>query len=72
MCEHWSFESCVFSMHWLPSHVALHWMPSHVNIMDLLAALFILVFKELKPDIDLIHPLCRLGGEDRSNRDVRF
>jgi hypothetical protein len=26
----------------------------------------------LKPDIDLIHPLCRLGEEDRSDRDVRF
>lgn len=57
----------MFSMHWLPSHVT---MPSHVNIMALLAALFILIFKELKPDIERIHPLCRLGGVERSNREL--
>lgn len=57
MCGHRSIESHVFSLHWLPSHVALRWMPSHVTLMDLLAALFILIFKELEPDIDLLHPL---------------
>lgn len=46
--------------------------PPTEPFLDLFAALFILISKELKPDIDLIHPIWRLGGEDGSHRDVSF